>query len=281
MALNRVDYTEIASHITPDNQIGVSQFSIVYSGMLNDTPVAIKVLNETLSAAAQHKFLQDTSVLTNLNHPNVVRLFAICDNPNAMIMARCEQSLHDWLFQDSLPLHALDLTFTGEQALQIAQGLAYLHRQNIPHGDLNPPSILLTASLEPKLAGFGLYETKKENLADASIVFIAAVLYCDPETLSSGVDDTKARDVYALAITMWQMLTHELPYRDLLDSEDDVVGVIVSGEKPRIPGNVSETAYAALMRRCWADRARRPTADAAVDDLREYQAGVDKRRLRS
>ena len=82
---------------------------------------------------------QEVSILSQLNHPNIVHLVGVCLRPKPLLVLEYAQfgSLQ------SLNLESLSLALKHAFAAQIASALAYLHKNNIIYRDLKPENILV------------------------------------------------------------------------------------------------------------------------------------------
>jgi ankyrin repeat protein len=120
---------------------------VVHRGMWRGTQVAIKQfkLEYSTSAKELEKFIKEMQVLSTVRHPNLILLMGVCiDSPNLCLIS--ELVAHSSLFQ---AIHKstkpLSLETRMRIAIQITQGLAYLHsfRPPIIHRDLKPENVLV------------------------------------------------------------------------------------------------------------------------------------------
>lgn len=122
-----------------------------------------------------------------------------------------------------------------EQARQLvlsaARAMAYVHRHDVAHRDVKPDNIMITADDRLVLIDFGFACTRQRCLEIGTVNIPGAPEYVSPEVAllllagdqSERGDDVlfaklQASDVYALGISMFEMLTGRAPpMAELLD----------------------------------------------------------------
>ena len=79
-------------------------------------------------------------------------------------------------------------------------------------------------------------------------------------------------DVYAFAITMHELMTHEKPWHTL-ESKSMISGEVARGNRPRVPESCESEAPAGwcpLMHACWSqDAEARPSFEVVFSSLSE------------
>ncbi|KAJ3447919.1 serine/threonine-protein kinase tnni3k-related [Anaeramoeba flamelloides] len=142
-SINEIDLQKL-------NKLGPDKNSNVFQCKWQNSIVATKELDGK-KIFYKKKFLEEVEILFDLNHPNLVRLYAICLNPPLIAMELCNGgSLYDFLRNRGSSKRDL-LTNWKERikiALDISYGLKALHDQNILHLDLKSKNILLNFSLK-------------------------------------------------------------------------------------------------------------------------------------
>ncbi|MBC9727902.1 serine/threonine-protein kinase [Streptomyces sp. TRM68367] len=101
-----------------------------------------------------------------------------------------------------------------DHALQLCQGLAFLHERGVVHLDLKPGNVLVSASGSLKIGDFGLARRVSTLLRRAPTAG-GTVWYLPAEVLQLREAGPEA-DVYALGLTCYEMLTGRLPGQDQL-----------------------------------------------------------------
>src|SRR5882724_4479111 len=101
-------------------------------------------------------------------------------------------------------------------AIAVAAALTQVHRRGLVHKDIKPANILVNRTTgEIKLTGFGIASRlPRERQAAAPPESIAGTLaYMAPEQTGRMNRSIDARsDLYALGVTLYQMLTGSLPF---------------------------------------------------------------------
>lgn len=91
----------------------------------------------------------------------------------------------------------------------VAQALERAHAEHIVHRDLKPANILLDRFGTPYLSDFGLAAVI--GAGDDENVAAGTLIYMPPEQMFGRGVDHRA-DIYAFAITLFQMITGEFPF---------------------------------------------------------------------
>ncbi|WP_147471415.1 WD40 repeat domain-containing serine/threonine protein kinase [Nocardia stercoris] len=198
--------------------LGVGGMGVVY---LAQHPrlekwVALKVLNESLAAepAARARFDREAAVAARLEHPNIV----------AVLDRNSPEDEYLWLsmpFVDGCDAAALvppgcggmDPARAADLIEQAARGLDHAHRMGVIHRDVKPANILVTVDPDgverALVSDFGL-ATSLHAAATASSIG-GSFAYTAPERFRGEIVDQRS-DVYSLGVTLYQLLTGELPY---------------------------------------------------------------------
>lgn len=212
----------------------------------------------------------------------------------------------------SSPVGGLEVRSFLTVATHVARGLVYLHAEGFAHRDIKSANILLTHALLPnsnafppqacaKIADFGLSKHLDKLTGGAAYQqsamepgrLEATYAYLAPEAFggdkknairpNSDDDDgrlqetAKKRDIYALGVLFWEMITGLVPWAGT-SLPDVYVRVCVRGDRPtpsledsRVPRTLRR-----LVDRCWAqDPLKRPSASSIVDKLERITSRLD------
>jgi len=146
---------------------------------------------------------------------------------------------------DRLRSGPLDVAATARWIGSIADALDFAHQKGILHRDIKPSNILLDNAGNAYLTDFGLASTLAAE-AQASLTGSAA--YMSPEQGRGGPIDGRA-DIYALAVTLFEMLTGRKPY-----TAETALGMVVRHVNDPIP----------------SARALQPAIPPALDELIQW-----------
>ncbi|MFL5330611.1 MAG: serine/threonine-protein kinase [Gemmataceae bacterium] len=104
---------------------------------------------------------------------------------------------------------------------RLANALDYAHRKGVLHRDVKPANVLLTPQGQPQLADFNVGSASLSQPAPDAI-FGGSLPYMSPEHLEGlhpylprTAREVDARsDIYALGMTLWELLAGERPFAD-------------------------------------------------------------------
>ncbi|XP_024010194.1 putative cysteine-rich receptor-like protein kinase 39 [Eutrema salsugineum] len=199
---------------SPENKLGQGGFGMVYKGTLpNGQEIAVKRLTKG-SGQGDAEFKNEVSLLTRLQHRNLVKLLGFCNEGDEEILVYefvLNSSLDHFIFDDEKrSLLTWEVRFKIIEG--VARGLVYLHDDSqlkIIHRDLKPSNILLDAEMNPKVADFGtarLFDTDETRAETKRIAGTRG--YMAPEYLNHGQISAKS-DVYSFGVMLLEMISGE------------------------------------------------------------------------
>mmetsp|Transcript_19225 Transcript_19225/g.53601 ORF Transcript_19225/g.53601 Transcript_19225/m.53601 type:complete len:976 (+) Transcript_19225:394-3321(+) len=178
-----------------------------------------------------------------------------------------------------------------EIAIGVAAGMAYMHSCNFLHRDLKSSNVLLALGwsrgnngtdvehIQPKIGDFDGARRLKEGCSKLQSNTYLSVLYQAPETLQCR-DIGKPADVFSFGVLLWELITLDEPWADIISEKGDFVinyvvhnvpkGTRLGWPKPRPcePRLHCREKMQALVQSCWNENpAKRPTMEELLTRL--------------
>lgn len=193
--------------------IGQGAMGVVYlaEDPLLKRRLAIKVVRASGDERelAMERFKREAEISAQLNHPNVVTVYDVGDEPTLgpfIAMEYVEGNSLGRFIRDN----SLELETKFGILIQAMRALRAAHRHAIVHRDVKPDNILVAEDGRVKLMDFGIAKTMAPRLTNAG-EFLGSPAYSAPELLRGG-EPTPSSDRYAFAVTAFELLTGALPH---------------------------------------------------------------------
>ncbi|KAJ0397032.1 hypothetical protein ATCC90586_006084 [Pythium insidiosum] len=245
--------------------IGCGAFGQVYLGLYEDhTQVAVKCLPAG-DERMRRDFREEIRGWWAINHHQfVLKMFGACDVSDPPFIV-CEYapfgSLDEFLLTD--PANAVHL---WRLLYEAAQGLAFLHRKRLVHGDVKCNNILVGADGHARVSDFGMSFTRAHSVSVSTTRRTGAVRWKAPECLA-GEAPTFASDWYAFGMTVLEAVSGRVPWARVAD-DAVVMDSVKHGKLPPRPANVSDDAWELIASLCQRQPNDRLEAAGALNRLR-------------
>lgn len=192
--------------ITIQRAVGRGGFGEVYFALTDSgKQLALKFLRD--NADVELRGIQN---VLNLKSPHLISIFDVRKDTHGDSWVVMEYvsgpSLRDLLIAEP---HGLGPQKAAFFVHGIAQGLAYLHDRGIVHRDLKPGNIFYDDGYV-KIGDYGLSKYIPISRHSGQTISVGTVHYMAPEIGSGRY--SKAIDVYALGVILYEMLTGRLPF---------------------------------------------------------------------
>ncbi|KAK6544431.1 Suppressor of Sensor Kinase (SLN1) [Orbilia ellipsospora] len=255
------------------NYIGGGSFGSVYAALNLDggylmAVKEIRLQDPQLIPSIVSAIKDEMSVLEMLDHPNVVQYYGIQVHRDKVyfFMEYCQGGSLAALLEHG---RIEDETVIMIYALQMLEGLAYLHANNIVHRDIKPENILLDQNGVIKFVDFGAAKviakqgkTKVAATKAGLNSMTGTPMYMSPEVIKG---ENKGRhgsvDIWSLGCVVLEMATGRRPWANL-DNEWAVMWNIAAGNPPQFPASdqLSDQGMDFLKLCFERDPRKRPTA---------------------
>ncbi|KXN92898.1 Serine/threonine-protein kinase HT1 [Leucoagaricus sp. SymC.cos] len=212
--------------------------------------VAIKVFRIPLRNEKVEQYLiRETAVWSRLHHPNILRFLGLADDLGrhgvpALISPWCNNGT----VMEYLKDRPLDDRF--RLILGIADGVQYLHDDDVIHGNLKPSNILISHEGLPLLGGFS--RSHLLNYRGFTTRPNGTCRYQAPELFEEEARYTKASDVYAFGMTCSEIWTGLPPFAGYTQ-DASIILQVWKGARPACSSPCSEETSLLwkLLERCW------------------------------
>jgi Protein kinase domain len=204
-------------------ELGRGAMGVTYKAVDIDLhcPVTLKVISERYlgDESARLRFLREARAAASVRHPNVASVFHLGRTGQNYFYAMefVEGETLENLIKRS---GRLEVKLALEITMQVAAGLAAVHKQKLVHRDIKPSNIMVSVEAEgvvtAKIIDLGLAKTTNEPGSQTAIsmpgAFVGTPDFASPEQFA-GVQVDIRSDLYSLGATLWKMLTSQTPFR--------------------------------------------------------------------
>jgi serine/threonine-protein kinase len=196
-------------------KLGRGGMGIVYKAQdsVLDRVVAFKVLPRGFKENPQalKNFLREAKHAAQLNHPNIVTVYDAGEQAGVTYIAM-EYVDGSTLKEIVKQRGAIAPGGVVNVLAQMCEALAYAHEKKIVHRDVKTANAMWTRERKAKIMDFGLARALEEVRKETTMVS-GTPYYMSPEqTLGRPVDHRT--DIYSLGVTLFELLTGDLPFRD-------------------------------------------------------------------
>ena len=202
-------------------------------------------------------FLHEAEVLKMLSHPCIIKLQALCSKGKVILMVL--ESVKHYNLLKYMQVAQLSLSNSGilEMADEIANGMAYLHKQGIIHRNLSASSIIISNETKCKISNFHWAVIGKQGMTLASDNVPRKVRWMAVEVLSNNKYSMMS-DVWSYGVCLYELVTNgQTPYFDMTD--EVVCQKVQDGYRMLAPPVCPKGLYE-IMTKCWKEgECHRPT----------------------
>ncbi|KAF9002485.1 kinase-like domain-containing protein, partial [Cyathus striatus] len=260
-------------------------FSQMWKGAFQNYVLAVKVIKIYREKHVDDllKSIRKEGILWgHLSHPSIVPFYGV------YYLQKIEEQVclvSPWMDQGNI-MNYLSLNPMENRVklvFEVAQGLEYLHDNNVIHGDLKGTNVLITNSGHACLCDFGLSQvivdsdimayTSVETLPQSTgtLRYRAPELFATEDGLEPNI--TKECDVYSFACLCYEVFTNNVPFFEIA-LEPTIVCWVYNGIRPTLPPasdpswslwGLTEYIWQCIIESCWNHNPRlRPRASDVV-----------------
>jgi eukaryotic-like serine/threonine-protein kinase len=195
-------------------EIGRGGMGVVFEAFQEglDRRVAVKALDVKLARSKElvERFRREGRAYAELRHQAIVAIHDLVEKEDTLYLVTDfvdGADLNKVLAKGTLPPECVAVI-----GARVADALDYVHFNKLLHRDVKPANVMLSRDGEVKLMDFGI--AKDQTAADLTRVgmLVGSPSYLAPEVIGGDVADARA-DVWALGVTLYELVTGEKPFR--------------------------------------------------------------------
>ena len=239
----------------------LGRYGSVYEAKWRNKTVAAKIY-----LGNQSDLSQQIQILASLPpHPHLLTIFGVAPSRDAVstyMYAIMEFSPHGSLLDY---LHIKKKKPSTNQSLawahQIANGMKYLHNNNVVHQNLKSGNVFLGSGLLAKVRVLGKIRV---NPFATEFRKMDTYRWKAPEViLDEEASSNKMCDVFSYGMLLYEIFARRMPYDDIV-SEPLVTFAVLNGQRPPIPTTLPSSLHP-LLEACWKEEPnQRPQIEAIV-----------------
>ncbi|KZV96327.1 kinase-like protein [Exidia glandulosa HHB12029] len=213
------------------------------------------------------RYNREIALWRRIQHPNILPLSGLCSGLSglpAMISPWCQNGDIVVYLRNRQHLPIIS-ELKIELIAQICAGLAYLHENDIVHGDLKGANILISDDGAARVADFGF----SNIMAGHSVAFSlhtstmgGTYRWMWPALLTDSAHPCFQSDVWALGCVLLEVQSGRVPYHDIA-SEQAVIVAMSRHDYPTRPWGFPDMLWHIILA-CWNDADSPSVADVGT-----------------
>ena len=264
----------LAGRYRLDEKIAEGGFAEVWKGhdleLLRAVAVKLPKPGRLVSA---ERFVAEARRVAGLKHPGVVPVFDVGRNGDCCFIV--SEFVEGGSLADRIATSRPTVQESARLVAEVAETLAYAHRQGFVHRDIKPANVLLDHHGRAMLADFGIAFSPGDHGEGGSFGTLA---FMSPEQVEGRSLDHRS-DIFSLGVVLYELVAGHLPH-DATDAVE-LRRQIVAGSVATTPG-ISKAGNG-ILQKCLARNPAERYQDAAqlAHELRRANFTVRPTRTRN
>ncbi|GBC52681.2 kinase-like domain-containing protein [Rhizophagus irregularis DAOM 181602=DAOM 197198] len=270
-----ISYEEL-NNVVPLHAGGFGKISKAIWAKTNNYVICKKLTNTTcIKNDLLDAFIHELKMHLHLNYSDrIIRCFGISLEPKTNEYLLIMQYANNGDLQSYLENNFKNLTWNDKKklAFQIADGLNYLHNENILHRDLHSKNIVIHEN-NAKITDFGISKNQNSLISTAYVGNFGVVAYMEPKRfIDPKFPYAKSSDIYSFGVLMWEISSGYPPFKENDNKIALAVSISNGAREITITGTPKE--YENLYKKCWKrEPEQRPTINEILDEFERMGFG--------
>lgn len=180
--------------------------------------VAIKAYEPNLlrKPGILERFVKEARIQARLEHANIVPIYDIIDQRRQLFIVLrlvTGENLRRRIERKRGPLDPPEAMIFYRQ---VCDAVGFAHSKGVIHQDLKPHNIQVTRAGEALVLDFGVARLVGERREESENRLVGTPAYMPPEQVEGRYTDARA-DIYALGMSLFQIVTAHHPFEDATD----------------------------------------------------------------
>ncbi|KAF0465728.1 kinase-like protein [Gigaspora margarita] len=252
-------------------------YDIKYSCLkINESHVVLRCLNENNEDEYYNKFIREIENLRNIDdNENVIKFLGVTKDPSkkfhSLVLRYCgDKNLSDHLKEAPKK----DWSDKIKMAKDIANGLNYIHSENIILNNLNSKNIMIDNN-KLVISDFSLAVSLDNQMKPTTIKITEKnVAHVDPKNFTRADMANKSSDIYSLGVILWEISSGRPPFKNKLNIEELKRSIELG--KRELPVNLTPVDYKELYCDAWdRDHHKRPSIREVISCLNDIELELE------
>jgi serine/threonine protein kinase len=216
ISMESIEGRQVGQYII-ECEIGRGSMGAVYRAHHVSTPaqpVAVKILLAALATDNSFitRFTRETEALRAMRHPHIIRILD-AGQDGALLYYVMEFINGTTVGAQLKQRQRIPVVQAVEIGAQVADALDYVHHVgHLIHRDIKPDNIMVDRWVTAKVLDFGLARIDGAYTITRAGMVVGSLYYVPAEHLKGEKIDGRA-DIYALGVSLYEMITGERPFR--------------------------------------------------------------------
>jgi eukaryotic-like serine/threonine-protein kinase len=200
------DY-ELLQPINRGGMASVFKAKRIFDGKIFALRIMLPEIEPTPKAVRE--FVGGCKLALELDHPNIQKVYEVNTSSDPPYV--CLEYIEGDNLKQAILRNSDSMTISPLKAIiRIAEGISYLHSNNIIHRDIKPENILVAGRSHVHIADFGL-AILKNGLEVVTKTIAGSPSYLAPEVINER-KYSDATDIYSFGVTTYEIMTRRTPY---------------------------------------------------------------------